>query len=34
MRAPGREAAYAATQQPYEYSFLNVQTIFRLIEHN
>src|SRR6266481_1223545 len=34
MRAPSREAAHAAAQQPYEYSFLNVQTVFRLIEDN
>src|SRR3977135_4618849 len=32
MRAPSREAAHAAAQEPYEYSFLNVQTILRLIE--
>src|SRR6202011_5657698 len=34
MRAPSREAAHAASQQPYEYSLLNVQTVFRLIEDN
>src|ERR1700757_4911630 len=34
MRAPSREAAHAAAQQPYEYGFLNVQTVFRLIEDN
>src|SRR5260221_13613603 len=32
MCTPGGEAAHAATQQPYEYSFLNVQTVFRLIK--
>ena len=30
----GREAAHAAAQQPYENGFLNVQTVFRLIEHD
>src|ERR1700676_2313767 len=34
MRAPSREAAHAAAQQPYEYRLLNVQTVFRLIEDN
>src|SRR6202043_703666 len=34
MRAPSREAAHAAPQQAYEYSLLNVQTVFRLIEDN
>src|SRR5258708_12133494 len=34
MRAPSREAPHAAAQQPYEYSLLNVQTVFRLIEDN
>jgi hypothetical protein len=34
MRAPGRETAHAAAQQPYEDGFLNVKAIFRLIEYD
>src|SRR5260370_12938976 len=33
-RVPSREAADAADQQRYEYSLLNVQTVFRVIEDN